>query len=251
MTAPDPTATWIVKKPRPAARLRLFCFPYSGGGASSFRGWADAMPSLEVCAIQAPGRETRMREPAFVRMEPLVADLTKAIRPLLDRPFAFFGHSLGSFVAFETARALRREGAPLPRHLFLSGCPSPQTHVIEHPIHDLDDAKLVEAIRRYQGTPDEVMKNDELMKLVLPLLRSDFTIYETYAPPSEPPFDIPITALGGLQDDHATREQLDGWRAHTTKSFVLRMFPGGHFFVHAVRSQLLGTVLQDLAPHLR
>src|SRR4051812_43491163 len=92
---------WIVRKSRSQARLRLFCFPYSGGGAGAFRGWADAMPSLDVCAIQAPGREARMREPALTRMEPLVAALTEVIRPLAGEPYAFFGHSLGSFVAFE------------------------------------------------------------------------------------------------------------------------------------------------------
>lgn len=242
---------WIVRKARPAARLRLFCFPYSGGGATSFRGWADAMPSLEVCAVQAPGRETRMREPAFVRIEPLVAEIVKAMRPMLDKPFALFGHSLGSFVAFETARALRREGLPAPKHLIVSGCPAPQVHDVKSPIHDLEDARLVDALRRYQGTPDEVLQNDELMNLLLPILRADFTIYETYAAKDEPPLDVPLTALGGLEDDHASRAELDAWRAQTTKSFVLRMFPGGHFFVHTARTPLLGTVLTDLAPHLR
>jgi medium-chain acyl-[acyl-carrier-protein] hydrolase len=250
MTA-DLTSTWFVRKVRPTARLRLFCFPYSGGGASAFRGWGDAMPSLEVCALQAPGREARMREPAFVRMEPLVAEVAKVIRPLLDKPYAFFGHSLGAFVAFETARALRREGLPAPRHLFLSGCPAPETHAVAHALHDLDDAGLMDGLRRYGGTPDEVLQNDELMKMLLPILRADFSIYETYAPATDAPFDFPITALGGLSDDHATREQLDRWRAHTTKGFTLRMFPGGHFFVHGARTPLLGTVLQDLATHLR
>jgi medium-chain acyl-[acyl-carrier-protein] hydrolase len=250
MSRPD-LEPWIVRKPRPAAKLRLFCFPYSGGGAASFRGWADAMPSLEVCCVQPPGRETRMREPPLLRLEPLVAELLPALRPLLDRPFAFFGHSLGSFIAFETARALRREGAPLPRHLFTSGCPSPQTHPVTEPIHDLPDADLVNALRRYQGTPEEVLQNDELMRLLLPILRADFSIYESYRLAAEPPLDLPITTLGGLEDDHANREQLEGWRAHTTGAFVLRMFPGGHFFVHSMRTKLLGTVLQDLAPLLR
>lgn len=242
---------WIVRKARPNARIRLFCFPYSGGGAASFRGWADAMPSLEVCALQAPGRESRMRETAFTRIEPLVEAIVAAIRPMLDRPFAILGHSLGSFVAFETARAIRREGLPAPKHLFLSGCPSPQTHEVPRPIHDLEDERLVDAIRRYQGTPDEVLQNDELMRLLLPILRADFTIYETYAAKEEPPLDVPITALGGLSDDHASRSQLDGWRAHTTKGFLLRMFPGGHFFVNTSKTPLLGTVLTDLAPHMR
>ena len=247
MIKPDVASPWIVRKARPGAKLRLFCFPYSGGGSSAFRGWGDAMPSIDVCAVQAPGRETRMREPPFTAMEPLVAEIVQAIRPMLDQPFAFFGHSLGGFVAYETARALRRAGAPAPRHLFASGCPSPHMHVVDAPIHGHPDAQLKDELRRYQGTPDEVLKNDELMNLLLPLLRADFSIYETYRHEAEPPLDLPITALGGLEDDDATREELDGWRAHTSKGFVLRMFPGNHFFVHTMRTRLLGTVLQDLA----
>lgn len=250
MSATD-LASWIVKKPRPSARLRLFCFPYSGGGATAFRGWAEAMPSVEVCAVQAPGRETRLREPAETRMAPLVEGIVAALRGHLDRPFAFFGHSLGSLVAFETARALRRAGLPAPRHLFSSGCPAPQTHHVERPIHGLPDARLIEALRRYQGTPEEVMRNEELMNLLLPIVRADFTIYETYSMTEEAPLDLPITVLGGLEDEHTTREELEGWRAQTTRGFVLRMFPGGHFFVHTHRAPLLDTVLQDLDPHLR
>jgi medium-chain acyl-[acyl-carrier-protein] hydrolase len=245
-------STWIVRKPRPAARLRLFCFPYSGGGAGAFRGWSDALPSVEVCAVQAPGRENRLREPAFLRMDPLVAEITRVVRALADLPFAFFGHSLGAFIAFEVARALRREQAPLPRHLFASGCPAPQAHVVDHPIHGDTDAVLMDKLRRYQGTPAGVLDNDELMALLLPVLRADFTIYETYQPPpsDEPPLDLPLTALGGLEDDHATRAQLEAWRAQTSQRFVLRMFPGGHFFVHGARAQVLGSVLTDLAPLL-
>lgn len=251
MMKPDAASPWIVRKARPGTRLRLFCFPYSGAGASAFRGWGDAMPSLDVCAVQAPGRESRLREPPFAAMEPMVTEIVKAIRPMLDQPFAFFGHSLGGFVAFETARALRREGAPMPRHLFVSGVPAPHLHVVDEPIHGYPDPELMTELRRYQGTPEDVLENDELMMLLLPLLRADFTIYETYRPAPEPPLDLPITALGGLEDDDASREELDGWRAHTTKGLVLRMFPGNHFFVHTMRARLLGTVLQDLGPLLR
>ena len=251
MMKPDATSPWIVRKARPGARLRLFCFPYSGGGAAAFRGWGDAMPGIDVCVVQAPGREARLREAPFVAMEPLVTEIVKAIRPMLDPPFAFFGHSLGGFVAYETARALRREGAPMPRHLFAGGVPAPHLHVVDAPIHGYPDPQLMDELRRYQGTPEDVLQNEELMTLLLPLLRADFTIYETYRHEAEPPLDLPITALGGLEDADASREDLDAWRAHTSKGFVLRMFPGNHFFLHTMRTRLLGAVLQDLAPLLR
>jgi medium-chain acyl-[acyl-carrier-protein] hydrolase len=243
----DPAGPWIFRKARPAARLRLFCFPYAGGATSAFRGWADAMPSLEVCTIHAPGRETRRREPALLRMEPLVEGIVTAIRPLLDRPFALYGHSLGAFVAFEVARALRREGAPAPSRLFASGCRAPAIHAVDDPIHVRPDAEFIDRIRRYQGTPAEVLNNVELMELVLPALRADFAVFETYRRSPEPPLDVPISALGGLDDDRATRDELEGWRGETTADFALRMFPGHHFFIHAARTALLGAVLTDLA----
>jgi medium-chain acyl-[acyl-carrier-protein] hydrolase len=246
MLKPASPSEWIVRKPRPRARLRLFCFPYAGGGAAAFRTWADLAPDLDICAVQAPGRETRMRDAPFYRIEPLVEAATDAIRPLLDQPFAFFGHSVGAFVAFEVARRLRRENAPLPGHLFMAGCPAPQKHVVDRPIHDFPDDELKEELRRYKGTPDEVLQHGELMNLLLPLLRADFSVYETYSPAPDAPFDIPMSALGGLEDEDATRDELDAWREHTTKSFVLRMFPGNHFFLHSARTKLLGSVLQDL-----
>jgi surfactin synthase thioesterase subunit len=250
MPTPAPPTPWISKKARPAARLRLFCFPFSGGGASAFRGWADALPTVEVCAVQPPGRESRLREPAFTRMDPLVAALTEAVRPHLEGPFAFFGHSLGAYVALEVARALRREGAPLPLHLFVSASPAPEALVIERPIHALPDRELREELRRYQGTPEEILRNDELMALLLPVVRADFAIYESYRAAAEPPLDVPISAFVGLDDDRAPREQMEGWRAHSSREFSLRVFPGHHFFIHDERPRVLSALRTDLEPLL-
>src|SRR5438552_7109196 len=127
MTGLPVTDSWLAcLKPRPHAAVRLFCFPYAGGGASAFRCWPDALPaSIEVCPVQLPGRETRFREPPYTRLAPLAEALGHALRPFLDRPFAFFGHSMGALVAFELTRWLRRAGGPQPAHLFVSACAAP------------------------------------------------------------------------------------------------------------------------------
>lgn len=251
MAKPVPTGDWILRKPRAAkARLRLFCFPYAAGGPSAFRGWAEALPSLEICSIQAPGREMRLREPPIDRVEGVVDALSSAILPHLDQPFAFFGYSLGGFVAFELAKRLRRDGAPLPAHLFIGATPSPQLHQVKESFLGLPDDRLLERLRDYQGTPPEVFQHAELVKLILPIVRADFAAFEVYTHAPAAPLDVPITALGGLQDPDVSREQLEGWRAHTSRAFVLRMFPGNHFFINSDRARLLGVVLQDLAPHL-
>jgi medium-chain acyl-[acyl-carrier-protein] hydrolase len=243
-------SAWIVRKPRPRAKVRLFCFPYAGGGASIYRAWPDALPHLDVCAIQPPGRETRMREPPFTRLDPLVDAAVEAILPLLDQPFAFFGYSLGAYVAFEAARRLRARGAPAPVRLFLAACSAPQTPRRRPPIHALPEPELIQEIRSYAGTPAAVLEHEELMTLLLPLLRADFGVFETYSSPAQPPLDVPLSILGGLTDEDAPRADLDAWREHTTRAFVLRMFPGNHFFINTERTRLLTSVLQDLGPLL-
>src|SRR5262249_13687929 len=129
MIGPTARERWLAcARPRPQADIRLFCFPYAGGGASVFRGWADGLPaSVEVCPVQLPGRGTRFREPAFTRLPPLIEALAESLRPHLDRPFAFFGHSLGALVAFELARYLHQHQGREPVRLFVSGCGGPQT----------------------------------------------------------------------------------------------------------------------------
>jgi medium-chain acyl-[acyl-carrier-protein] hydrolase len=243
-------SAWIVRKPRPQAKVRLFCFPYAGGAASVYRVWPDALPYLDVCALQPPGRETRMREEPLTRIEPLVEAVVEAITPLLDLPFAFFGYSLGAQVAFEAARLLRARGGPLPVRLFLAASPAPHTPHRRPPIHALPDAEFRDELRKYQGTPAEILEHQELMALLLPLLRADFSVYETYAVRDEPPLDIPFSILGGLTDEDAPRADLEAWREHTTRAFVLRMFPGNHFFINTERTRLLTSVLQDLGPLL-
>lgn len=249
---PTPSASpWVVRETRPGARLRLFCFPHSGSGVQPYRGWSQGLPGVEACAFLPPGRETRLREPPLTRMEPLVAELVRQVLALQDLPFAFYGHSLGAYVALEVARALRRRGAPMPQHLFVASSGAPQLHHVTTPIHTGPDAGLIALLRRYGSTPEAVLAEPDLMALLLPAFRADYGIWETYVYTDEPPLDVPISAFGGLTDEMATRERIEGWRAQTTGTFVLQMFPGGHLFHTTMRGALLAAMQEDLEPLLQ
>jgi medium-chain acyl-[acyl-carrier-protein] hydrolase len=239
---------WILRpRPEPRARVRLFCFPYAGGGASPFRAWAGGLPpEVELCPVQLPGRESRLGEPAYTRLAPLVAALVTALRGHLDKPYAFFGHSLGALLAFELVRALRRAGAPPPRHLFVSGYRAPHLPDPEPPLHMLPGPALWDELRRLNGTPPEVLDNAELRRLIEPTLRADFAIDETYVYTPDEPLACPISAFGGLVDTDVSGEMLAAWRRHTHDSFALRMLPGDHFFIHSSRTLLLDALGQDL-----
>ncbi|HEX9428198.1 MAG TPA: alpha/beta fold hydrolase [Candidatus Polarisedimenticolia bacterium] len=239
---------WILRpRPDPTARLRLFCFPYAGGGAAPFRVWADDLPAdVELCLVQLPGREGRLNEPPYARITPLVAALVTALRGELGKPYAFFGHSLGALLGFELLRALRRVGAPSPRGLFVSGYRAPHLPDPEPPLHRLPGAALWEELRRLNGTPPEVLENAELRRLVEPTLRADFAIDETYLHTNEAPLTCPISAFGGISDREVSGEMLAAWRRHTEGSFELRMMPGDHFFIHASRPILLDALAGDL-----
>jgi medium-chain acyl-[acyl-carrier-protein] hydrolase len=244
-----PASRWLAyREVNPRARLRLFCFPYAGGGASAYRGWAAALPAdVEVCPVQLPGRESRLREPAFERPEPLIAALADLLQGHLDLPFAFFGHSMGAMISFELAREQRRRGAPLPLHLFVSARRAPQVPAREEPIHDLPEPEFLAKLRELNGTPEEVLQHAELMRLLMPVLRADFAVNETYGYRQEEPLGMGISAFGGLGDHEVTRDDLALWSEHTRGPFRLRMLPGDHFFLHSGRDLIAESMARDLA----
>jgi medium-chain acyl-[acyl-carrier-protein] hydrolase len=238
---------WIKPNPHTRGRVRLFCFPYAGGGCSAYLPWMRVIsPDIEICPVQLPGREERLGERPFTRIDPLVEELARALAPYMAMPFAFYGHSLGALLSFELARYLRRQNGPAPTHLFVSGCLAPQLSAPEPPIHQLSDEEFIQALRSFNGTPDAVLQNTELMRILLPLLRADFALYETYAYIHEEPLRVPISAYGGLQDFRTTRESVEAWRSQTDSKFIMRMYPGEHFFIHAKRNIFLQGIRQDL-----
>jgi medium-chain acyl-[acyl-carrier-protein] hydrolase len=234
-------------KPNPKASVRLFCFHYAGGSALIYRPWAQKLPAnVEVVAIQLPGRATRMHEPLVTKLTDVVAPIAEALAPLLNQPFALFGHSMGALIAFEVARFLRRQGRALPAHLFVSGRSAPQLNREHAPLHNLPKDELMAELQELDGTPREVLEHPELMELVLPMLRADFSICDTYEYTVEPPLGCPITAFGGLQDFDVTRRRIEMWREQTTATFTMRMFPGNHFFIHSNETLLLNLLATQL-----
>jgi len=240
--------TWVLyPRPNPLARLRLFCFPYAGGGASAFTSWpADLPPDVEVCPVQLPGRENRWREPPFTRLSALARALAETIGPELTKPFAFFGHSMGALIGFELARELQECRKPGPFHLFVSGHRAPQLPDLALPIHTLPENELIRELDRLSGTPEVVLQHDELMQLVLPVLRADLEMCETYVYSSQAPLECSISAFGGLQDPKVSREELAAWQEQTCSSFALHVFSGDHFFLHSSRTSLLQEISWQL-----
>ena len=243
---------WLINwKLNRRASVRLFCFPYAGGGDSIFRSWQRILAdTIEVCPVQLPGRGSRIMEPPCTTIDELVESAGEALVPYLDKPFALFGHSMGALIGFELARHLRREYSAQPIHLFVSGRCSPQSR--NEPIDPrLFDSALSGMLRRYNGTPEEALENPELMDLVLPVLRADFALCKSYIYTPQPPFSFSITAFGGLDDHGVPRRFIEGWREHTTGPFALRMLPGDHFFLNTSRLLLLEAISKELEQDLR
>jgi medium-chain acyl-[acyl-carrier-protein] hydrolase len=247
---PSPAANrWIaVPTPRPHAYIRLFCFPYAGGSASTFYSWPDKiLPSVEVCAIQLPGRASRFVEPAFVRLPALVSALEDALMPALDKPFAFFGHSMGAVVAFELTRRLRKTRGLELLHLFVSGARAPHVPSRELAVHALPEAAFLEALRHLECTPTEVLESPDLMAVVGPAVRADFAVCETYTYVKQRNLTCPITVFGGRADRCVTRHDLDAWAAETTGACVTHVLTGGHHFLRQEEDRVLAIVSAALA----
>ena len=239
---------WIkFPQPNPHANMRLFCLPYAGGGTSIFRLWPKQLPStVELAAIAFPGREARMSETPISNLSLMIEKLVEAIIPYLDKPFAIFGHSMGSIIAYELAKALEEKGHQ-PAALFVSGAAGPQVPEKIRTLHLLSDEQFIEQLSaRYNAIPDVFLNDKALMALLLPILRADIKLLETYAYQDTQLLNCPLFALGSVEDPEATREQIETWRKHTRSTFESEMFPGGHFYLNSHQSLLLASLTKKL-----
>jgi surfactin synthase thioesterase subunit len=244
---------WFSVRPaRNTPALRLFCFPHVGAGAGAFNLWKPAWipDNIELWTVRLPAREQRLSEPPFRRMGPLVDALYEAMATQLSGPYAFYGHSLGSVVAFEMARKIQRQGGPGPVRLLVSAHTAPQLGLCRPVLYNLPDKEFVDALRRFAGTPDEALENEDLMSIMMVVLRADFEVDETYSYEEGPPLDCPISAFGGIDDRDVSQADLEAWKAHTSQEFTLQMMEGDHFFIF--RSQdFLYRLTQALKAHLQ
>ncbi len=240
-------SSWTqVSRPRPSARLRLICLPAAGGGASRYRGWPAHLPdNVEVVSVQLPGRENRFNEPAIESMEQLVDQLLDGLANYFVAPFAFFGHSMGALIAFELVRRLRTTSLQ-PVHLFASGCRAPHLPSRSPDWHTLPDREFIATVGELGGIPHELLVESQFLDAMLPMLRSDCTLVETYVFRPHVPLSCPVTAFGGLQDQEVFPEDVGAWSRHTTGPFRAHLLPGDHFFVNSARSDLLRLLVSAL-----
>jgi medium-chain acyl-[acyl-carrier-protein] hydrolase len=231
---------WFVcPQVRSEAAVRLFFFPYAGGGPAAFSAWCGALPdSIEGWVAHYPGRGSRFNEPLMDDITELIEGLARAIEPLLDKPFSFFGHSLGGLIAFELARQLHRRNHH-PDSLFVSACAAPHLPSPHPPIRRLPDVQFLAQLKTMNGVPSELHQNEEAMRLLLPILRADFRALESYVHAASQPLPCPIVAFGGSHDPRVSREQIEAWAFHTTSFFKSFFFPGDHFFIHEAKDPLL------------
>ncbi|SFC88088.1 thioesterase II family protein [Streptomyces aidingensis] len=223
---------WLPFPVDPDARIRLYCLPHAGGSASAFRSWTGRAGDAAVCPVQLPGRDARVSDPAHPTMPALVGDLAGVLlaEAAADpRPYALYGHSLGALVGFELARELRRRGGPQPEHLIVSGCSAPQA--VEDPADDLSDAQIVSLLRSLGGTPELYLSDPRVLRLILPAIRADLTVRNSYRYRPEQPLTIPLTAIAATSDARAPAPSLAAWRDQTVGRFRLHTLVGGHFAV--------------------
>lgn len=244
-----PSTPWVTcPNPAPSAVKRLFCLPYAGGGASVYRSWGKSLgSSIEVCPIQLPGREARLFEPSFDDITPLIEATLKHLTPYLDKPYAFYGHSMGALLAFELTRAIERKPNLLrPERIFLGAHRA--AHLPRHrkPMHELSHQEFLAVLRDYGGFVDEIINNDEMMELLLPAIRADFKLCDTYRFEDRGQVSCPIHLLAGALDNKTTVESIQAWQQHSAATVDLEIIDGGHFFLNTHTPIVLGHISKKL-----
>lgn len=241
------TPRLVCGRPDPAAKARLFCFPYAGGGPQIYRNWPQKLsPSVEFFTVLMPGRGNRLSERLYTSVAHAVEDLSGSFEQYLNKPIVFFGYSLGALICFELAHRLRDKYGIEPGLLIIAARTAPHIPNDDPPTYNLPDEALIKELQRLNGTPREVLDHPELMELMLPMIRADFQMAETYTFVERAPLNCPIAAIGGVSDPEVPRESLEAWRGYTKGRFTLDMLPGDHFIIHSAESAVVELVNRRL-----
>ena len=251
MTIPDNSSNrWCrVYRPQPLATQRIILLPHASGSASFFRQWADLFPSnIEVVSVQYPGREDRIDDPLISDMELLVQGICSGLTRYLDKPYILFGHSMGGGIAYELYQTLQQQKLPQPKNLVISAFEAPsRKHQGE--LHKQQDSLLLDELKRLKGTGVDLNSYPELASMVLPLMRNDYKLIETYQPNStRPHVNIPITLMVGDSDEELQSGDAEAWQQETTKEFQLLSFKGGHFYLTSEKSAVSQALIKLCQP---
>lgn len=246
---------WLTS-PRPVDEpvARLFCFPYAGGSAQTFKPWAELIPDpVEIQALQLPGRPGRMNETPIDSLEPLIESIVEAIEPLTDVPYAFYGHSMGSLIAFETTKRLADEFRTQPDKLFVAARRAPHLVSRDQTLHEQPLDKVRSFLKSLRAVPNEILANDELMQLLWPALRADLKLDGLYAYTPGPGVPCPVIAFTGQDDEYVSRPEISGWSMHAGGEFELHVIPGDHFFMDQPKNRqvLLNLIHKEWADRFR
>ncbi|MGW2014035.1 thioesterase II family protein [Streptomyces sp. NPDC001927] len=236
--------------PTSPGATRLLCLPHAGGSASFFFPVSAALgPEVDVLAVQYPGRQDRRAEPAADSLDSLADELFRVLDPHDDTPLALFGHSMGAVVGFELARRLEAAGRP-PAVLFASGRRGP-SRVRTEVVHQRDDAGLVEEMKKLNGTDLTLLDDPEMLQMILPAIRADYRLVETYRRGPGQRLSCPVVVMTGDADPRVTLDEARSWDEETTGAFELLVHPGGHFYLvpqHRAVNAQIKEYLRKLAP---
>jgi medium-chain acyl-[acyl-carrier-protein] hydrolase len=234
-------------------RARLIAFPYAGAGAVAYHQWASLLPAdIELISIQYPGRGRLRNMSPCASIEELAAEACKTVLLFTDKPFYFFGHSMGGRVAFQTIRLLTRSGKHLPKAFIASACEAPSSEPDRKPsLHTLPDEQFIDGIKDYGGMPAEVLQSPDMLSFVLPLLRADMTALETWCCPKVPPLNIPMVVLSGENDPIVDLEQQRRWSEFANSAFSFQVLSGGHFFIKDQLPAVIGIIKEVISETIR
>lgn len=241
---------WITcPHPEPNAQVRLFCLPFAGGGASIYRPWGKLLGSeIEVCPIQLPGRENRFSETPIKQAQAMAQSLANQIQLYSNKPFFIYGHSMGALLAFELARALQENGMDMPQGIFLAAHRAAHLPRKREALYALPDDQFIDRLKRFGGFPQEVLDSKELLAFLMPTLKADFTLCDTYQFQSGTVLQCPLHLLAGNDDIEASPDVVEPWSQHTADVAKLHVLSAGHFFLRTHQDELIQILKKAILP---